>query len=113
MTDDAQVPQHVGPDFVATRRQDMITVEIEAEAIVYDEQQEVAHLLSPTAAIVWELLDGRSRLDEVAVDLAQAFDVAAELVLQDVVTLVQEFSRQGLLARSSTTSAETKCTSPP
>lgn len=113
VTDDAQVPQHVGPDFVANRRQDMITVEIEGEAIIYDEQQEVAHLLSPTAAIVWELLDGRSRLDEVAVDLAQAYGVGTELVLQDVVTLVQEFARQGLLETGSTTAAETKCTSPP
>lgn len=105
MTEDVQVPDDIGPHFVAHQRQQVVTVEIEGEVIVYDEVQEVAHLLSPTATIVWELLDGRSRLEEVAVDLAQAFDVSTELVLGDVLKLVQEFARQGLLERSPTNAA--------
>jgi len=103
--DDSQVLQDIGPDFVAHRRQQMLTVEIDREAIVYDELQEVAHLLSPTAAIIWDLLDGRSRLDEVAVDLAQAFDASTEQVLADVLKLVQEFARRGLLDSSPSTVA--------
>ncbi|HEX4865442.1 MAG TPA: PqqD family protein, partial [Acidimicrobiales bacterium] len=97
MTDDARLSQDIGPNFVAHPRPETLTVEIDGEAIIYDESQEVAHLLSPTAAIVWELLDGRNRLDQVAVDLAEAFDASAEQVLGDVLDLVQEFSRRGLL----------------
>jgi hypothetical protein len=103
MTDDAKVSQEIGPHFVAQRRQETLTVEIDGEAIIYDESQEVAHLLSPTAAIVWEQLDGRNRLDEVAVDLAEAFDARTEQVLGDVLELVQEFARRGLLEKSPST----------
>ena len=83
----------------------MVTVEIDGEAIIYDELQEMAHLLSPTAAIVWGLLDGQSRLEDVAVDLAEAFDVTAEQVLGDVVKLVQEFAQLDLLENIPSTSA--------
>jgi hypothetical protein len=97
MTDHGQASQEIGPYFVAYRRQETLTVEIDGEAIVYDESQEVAHLLSPTAAIVWEQLDGRNRLDKVATGLAEAFDASTEQVLGDVLELVQEFARRGLL----------------
>lgn len=105
MTDFEQLSQDIGPYFVAHRRLDTLTVEIDGEAIVYDESQEVAHLLSPTAAIVWELLDGRKRLDEIAVDLAEAFDASTEQVLGDVLELVQEFAKRCLLEKSPSTAA--------
>ena len=105
MTDEAQVSRNIGPDFVGHRRQKTISVEIDGEAIIYDELQEVAHLLSPTAAIVWELLDGRSRVEEVAVDLAEAFGAGAEEVLSDVLELVRELIRRGLLEKSPSTAA--------
>lgn len=90
-------PRDIGPEFVAHPRPDMVTVDVEGDAIVYDEQNEVAHLLSPTGAIVWRLLDGRTRLDELASELAEAFGVDTEQVLEDVVGLAQELGRRGLL----------------
>ena len=99
MTD--EVPRlrvdQIGPDFVAHPRQEVVTVEIDGDAVVYDELHETAHLLNPTGAIVWRLLDGESRLDEVSADLAEVFGVSLEEVLADVVALVQELGQRGLL----------------
>jgi len=104
MMADAQLPQDIGGDFVAHRRLKVVTVEIDGEAIIYDELRELAHLLSPTATIVWESLDGQSRLREVAVGLAEAFDVSAEQVLGDVLKLVREFAHRDLLENVPSTS---------
>src|SRR5271165_6055700 len=99
MTDDSPVwrVDQIGPDFVALPRREVVTVEIDGDAILYDELWESTHLLNPTAAIVWRLLDGESQLDELASDLADAFGVAVEDVLGEVVMLVRELGQRGLL----------------
>ena len=99
MTDEAphwQVDQ-IGPDFVAQPRREVVTVEIDGDAVVYDELRETTHLLNPTGAIVWRLLDGETRLDELSADLAEVFGVGVEEVLADVVALVHELGQRGLL----------------
>ena len=99
MTDQAphwRVDQ-IGPDFVAQPRREVVTVEIDGDAIVYDELRETTHLLNPTGAIVWRLLDGETRLDELSADLAAVFGVGVEEVLADVVALVHELGQRGLL----------------
>ena len=87
----------IGPDFVAQPRREVVTVEIDGDAIVYDELRETTHLLNPTGAIVWRLLDGETRLDELSADLAAVFGVGVEEVLADVVALVHELGQRGLL----------------
>jgi len=87
----------IGPDFVAHPRREVVTVEIDGDAVVYDELQETAHLLNPTGAIVWKLLDGETRLDEISADLAEVFGAGVDEVLADVVMLVQELGQRGLL----------------
>jgi len=108
MTDEAphwRVDQ-IGPDFVAHPRREVVTVEIDGDADVYDELQETTHLLNPTGAIVWGLLDGETRLDELSADLAEAFGVGVEEVLADLVALVRELDQRGLLEHVAAECAE-------
>jgi len=107
MTDEAphwRVDQ-IGPDFVAQPRREVVTVEIDGDAVVYDELRETTHLLNPTGAIVWRLLDGETRLDELSADLAEVFGVGVEEVLADVVALVHELGQRGLLEHVATEGA--------
>jgi len=98
MTDEATMRvDQIGIDFVAHPRREVVTVEIDGDAVVYDELQETAHLLNPTGAIVWKLLDGETRLDELSADLAEVFGAGVDEVLADVVLLVQELGQRGLL----------------
>jgi PqqD family protein of HPr-rel-A system len=87
----------IGPDFVAHPRREVVTAEIDGDAVIYDELLGATHLLNPTAAIVWGLLDGETRLDELSADLAEAFGVDVGEVLADVVMIVGELGRRGLL----------------
>ena len=96
----------IGPDFVAHPRREVVTVEIDGDAVVYDELRETTHLLNPTGAIVWRLLDGETRLDELSTDLAEAFGVGVEEVLADVVALVRELGQRGLLEHVAAECAE-------
>jgi len=108
MTDEAphwRVDQ-IGPDFVAHPRREVVTVEIDGDAVVYDELRETTHLLNPTGAIVWRLLDGETRLDELSADLAEVFGVGVEEVLADVVALVHELGQRGLLEHVAAECAE-------
>jgi hypothetical protein len=84
----------------------VVTVEIDGDAVVYDELQETTHLLNPTGAIVWGLLDGETRLDELSADLAEAFGVGVEEVLADLVALVRELDQRGLLEHVAAECAE-------
>lgn len=87
----------VGPELVARPRPGLATVEIEGEAVVYDAELETTHLLSPTGALVWGLLDGETSLAELSGELAEAFGAAPEEVLSDVITLAEDLHRRGLL----------------
>jgi hypothetical protein len=83
--------------FVAQPSASVVSVELDGEAVLLHESDETLHLLSPTATIVWNLLDGRSPLDEIAADLAEAFNVALNQMEHDVVGVVKDFGARGLL----------------
>lgn len=92
-----QAAGEVGPDFVPRPLPEVVTVAVDGDAIVYDERREMAHLLSPTGAIVWELLDGETPLSELAADLSEVFGTDEDEVLLDLVALVRELGHRGLL----------------
>jgi len=108
MTDDALQwrADQIGPRFVARPRRDVVSVEIDGEAVIYDERRMTTHLLSATGSIVWGLLDGETRLDELSAELAEAFEVGQEEVLVDVVQLVRELGQRGLLENVEAEGAE-------
>jgi len=96
----------IGPDFVAQPRREVVTVEIDGDAVIYDELLETTHLLNTSAAIVWALLDGETRLDELSADLAEAFGIGVGEVLADVVRIVRELGQRGLLEDVSSEEAQ-------
>ena len=89
--------EQVGGDLVPRRREDVFSVEIDGDTVIYDPKLERSHVLNSTAALIWELLDGATALDQLAGELAEAFGVGRDTVLADVVTLVGELTELGLL----------------
>lgn len=74
-----------------------VVVAVGDEAIVVDEDRGHLHLLNPSGALVWSLLDGRSSVDDICVDLADAFGSAVETVRGDVGALVQRLLDDAVL----------------
>jgi hypothetical protein len=53
--------------------------------------------LNPTAAFVWERLDGRTGPGDIARALSEGFDVDAATALADTEELLHQFREQGFL----------------
>ena len=83
--------------FVPRRAESAYTVELDGEAVVLDEARNRLHHLNPTATLVWSCFDGSGTIDEIAVDLATAFDSEHHPVVADVLTLARELGGEGLL----------------
>ena len=80
------------------RRPDVVWEELDGEVVIYDPAHTTSHLLNPSAAVIWALLDGSATLAEVAADLAETFGVEPTAMLDDVSSTVAALECQGLLA---------------
>jgi len=78
-------------------RGDLAMVELDGEAVIYDEGRESLHHLNPTATIVFSLFDGASTVREISEEIAAAFEVAPDDVERHVRALWREFRMAGLM----------------
>jgi PqqD family protein of HPr-rel-A system len=78
-------------------RDDLTVVELDGEAVIYDEATTELHHLNPTATIVFRLCDGTCTMREMSVDIADAFGVPADEVEPQVRSLIRTFRGSGLL----------------
>lgn len=79
-------------------RDDLAVVELDGEAVIYDEETADLHHLNPTATIVFGLCDGTATMRQLAVELSDAFGVPVEEVEPQVRALIRQFRRAKLLA---------------
>jgi hypothetical protein len=73
------------------------TVELDGEAVLFDETSGNLHLLDPVATVVWRRFDGTLTVDDLASDLGETFAAEPSRVRDDLVTFVRELDRQRLL----------------
>lgn len=85
------------PESVPVARSDVAGVEVDGEMVLYDDSQRRLHRLNPTAALVWQCLDGSASLREIAGDVAEAFSSDPRTVLADIVAVAGQFAEEGLL----------------
>lgn len=87
----------IGPDDRPARAAHVAWVELDGEAVLYDEETEALHVLNPTATVVWSVLDGEVSLAELAGELAEAYGLEIDEVTGQVVDLTRQLGGQGLL----------------
>ena len=90
-------PQVIAGTFVPVRRSDVSMAEREGEMVLVDRLTGAVHVLNPTAAIVWQCLDGSGSVDEIGIDIADVFEQEQGEVREAVLEVVRRFGRQGLL----------------
>jgi PqqD family protein of HPr-rel-A system len=71
--------------------------EVEDGLVALDEKTGMVHALNPTAAAIFELLDGKRDLSAIAEALAAMLGVSVALVLEDTRRAVESFRTKGLL----------------
>ena len=77
--------------------EDVAEVRVEHERVVVGGPRGGAHVLNPTAALLWEFLDGDTRLGELVDDFAAATETPREVVRSDVLEFARALGRVGLL----------------
>ena len=78
-------------------RADLAVVELDGEAVVYDERSSQLHLLNPTATLVFKLCDGSVTVKELAADMADVFSVPVQDVEREIRALLRGFRKTHLL----------------
>jgi methyltransferase-like protein len=70
---------------------------VEGEMVVMDKESEQIHQLNQTASFIWQRCDGEHERQQIAEELAEAFDVDAETAQQDVADTLEKLEEIGLL----------------
>jgi exosome complex RNA-binding protein Rrp42 (RNase PH superfamily) len=88
----------VDPRTIPTPFDSVVWTEIDGEVVVVDPRLEEVHLLSETAAILWQLLDGEASIQEIADDVADAFEIPIEQAVRDVSEFAELMNQRSLVA---------------
>ena len=83
--------------FIPRQRPSVATVEVDDEAVLYDEASERLHVLNPTAAVIWSCCDGTLTVDELVGALAEAYGTDEVSITADVHAVLASFADEGLL----------------
>ncbi|GGI05354.1 PqqD family protein [Egicoccus halophilus] len=75
----------------------VIAMPVAEETLLFDEQRGMLHQLDPIGAAVCSCMDGETSIDQAVDELAAAFGAPRDQVASDVLALVEEFGRLGLL----------------
>lgn len=82
---------------VLARKKEIAWRSFEGEAIlVVTARDEICHL-NPAATFLWEALDGRSSLAELAGKMAEAFEVEREEALADALRFASDLLQRGMV----------------
>ena len=88
---------------VFTPSENVVAREIEGELIIVPlvagmgDLEDELFTLNETGKAVWDMLDGKRSLGEVSKALAQGFEAPADEISSDVVGLVSELVKRGML----------------
>lgn len=87
----------LGEDLIAQVADTVAWVEVDGEAVLFDEVGRIVHVLNPTATHVLGAIDGRTSLGRIADDLSDAFGADPGVVRADVLALAEDLMRKRLV----------------
>ena len=90
---------------VVRRDDEAITEILDGEAVIYHEGRGSLHVLSTTATVIWDNLDGQLTVEGLAAALSDAFGAPLDVVRHDTLETVRSFAEQGLLEGSAAPAA--------
>jgi hypothetical protein len=90
-------PDELDDRFVPHLRDSVVAVPVAEEAVLYEEDTGELHRLDEVAAIVCSRFDGSTSVGRAVDELASAFGAPREVVNADVLAMIRELGRKGLL----------------
>ena len=77
--------------------EDVVFRELQGEAVILNLESSMYFGLDPVGTRIWQLLETRQSLRAVWEAMAQEFDAPADALKSDLLTLVDELAKNGLL----------------
>lgn len=99
--------QKVRVDVAYAPSEDVVAREIVGELVIVPlaagigDMEDALYSLNETGRAIWERLDGRKSLRQVAAELSQEYDAPGEEIEQDAIGLVGELLRRRMLVEVS------------
>ena len=87
--------------YVPRKRTDVLELDMGDGFILYNHDSSLVHHLNPTAAVVWQVLDGAASIDRLATEIADEYGVPVENVAMQVRSLIAELDAMGLVEDAS------------
>jgi len=78
-------------------REDLTVVELDGEAVIYDEVGGDLHHLNSSATIIFALCDGTETVKQMSAEIADALSIPPQEVEPQVRTVVRDLRSAGLL----------------
>jgi len=94
---DSSAESFVDATFVPSA--DVDSAGLDGEAVLLNWQDGRYYTLNPMGSKVWELLDGEGSLAKTIAGVCDRFDVSPETARRDVVQLIREMLKAGLVVR--------------
>jgi hypothetical protein len=89
--------ESIDGSFVPRAKPGVAGIELDGEGLLYDESGSSWHLLNPTAMVIWQFCDGTGTVEELANDLAEAYQTDPVTVLTGTIDTVRQLGQLGLL----------------
>jgi len=70
---------------------------IDGEAVIIVPSEQMVNVLNPVGSRIWDLTDGRRRIEEIAEILAQEFDVSYETALKDAIEFTRDLAEKKVM----------------
>ena len=97
MSEQTVPPETIDGSFVPRFRAAVVTVPVQKEAVLYEEDTGALHQLDPIGTIVCGMFDGRTPIEQLVGELAAAFEADPAVIATDVLSLVRDLGGKGLL----------------
>jgi hypothetical protein len=73
---------------------------VDGEAVLVDPKKGMVRVLNPTGARIWEMIDGRRTVAELAAGIAAEYSIEASRAQADTITFCEDLVRRGVLTVS-------------
>lgn len=84
-------------EMIAARREGLIEAEVDGELLGLHVERGYCYGFNPTATRIWALIETPQSVTRLCETLSEEFEVAPEAARPDVVALLEELKREGLV----------------
>lgn len=84
-------------DYRPRKRADVLELDMGDGFILYNHDSSLVHHLNPTAALVWQVLDGAATVERLADEIADEYGLPVENVRMQISSLIGELDAMGLV----------------